>query len=109
MQALKPYRDQIDALDDQIVGLMLKRFDIIREVAAVKKRENIPAIIEDRIREVVDRAGATAGPENEDMIREIYIMLVAVCCDLEEQLIEGRAPLRDSEDVREDDLEDDEE
>lgn len=104
MQALKPFRDRIDALDDEIVALMVKRFDIIREVAAFKKAQNIPAIIEDRIREVVDRAGANAGPEDEDMIREIYIMLVAVACDLEEQIIEGRPPLRDDEDVREDDL-----
>lgn len=104
--ALAPFRDQIDKLDDQIVALMSKRFDLIREVAAVKKRENIPAILEDRISEVVDRAGEKAGPENEDMTREIYIMLVAVCCDLEEQIIEGRPPLRDDEDVRDD--EDDE-
>lgn len=104
---LTPFRDQIDRIDDQIVALMAKRFDLIRDVAAVKKKENIPAILEDRISEVVDRAGEKAGPENEDMAREIYIMLVAVCCDLEEQIIEGRGPLRDAEDVRED--EDDEE
>ena len=108
MQALKPFRDKIDAIDDQIVALMVKRFDVIRDVAVFKKQENIPAIIEDRIREVVDRAGGNAGEANEDMIREIYIMLVAVSCDLEEQIIEGRPPLRDSEDVRDDEEEDDE-
>ena len=108
MQVLKPFRDQIDAIDDQIVALMAKRFDLIRDVAAVKKKEGIPAVIEDRIREVVDRAGDNAGPENEDMVREIYIMMVAVCCDLEEQLIEGRPPLRDDDDVREDEIGDEE-
>jgi chorismate mutase len=108
MQALKPFRDKIDAIDDQIVALMVKRFEVIRDVAAFKKQENIPAIIEDRIREVVDRAGGNAGAENEDMVRELYIMMVAISCDLEEQIIEGRPPLRDSEDVRDDEEEDDE-
>jgi chorismate mutase len=82
----------IDQLDEQIVALMVKRFAVVRDIAAVKSREGIPAILEDRIREVIDRAGEKAGPENEDMVREVYIMLVAVCCDLEEQLMSDKLP-----------------
>lgn len=96
-EILKPYRARIDALDDQIVDLLVQRFGVIREVAGVKAKAGIPAVIEDRIREVIDRAGERGGPDNEDMVREIYIMLVAVCCDLEEQLIDGLPPLRERE------------
>ena len=53
-----------------------------------------------------DRAGARAGTD-EDMIREIYIMLVAVCCDLEEQIIDELPPLREREGQFDDDDDDD--
>ena len=89
MDILQPYRTTIDQLDDQIVALMVKRLAVVRDVAALKIKEGIPAVLEDRIREVIDRAGKNAGPENEEMVREVYIMLVAVSCDLEEQLISG--------------------
>lgn len=110
LEVLKPYRARIDALDDKIVDLMIERFDVIREVAEVKIKAGIPAILEDRIREVVDRAGDRAGasnPDNEDMIREIYIMMVAVCCDLEEQIIEDLPPMREREAQFDDDEDDD--
>lgn len=107
LELLTPYRSRIDALDDKIVDLMVERIEVIREVAELKMKEGIPAILEDRIREVVDRAGARAGTD-EDMIREIYIMLVAVCCDLEEQIIDELPPLREREGQFDDDEDDDE-
>lgn len=87
MEALKPYRAQIDALDDNIVDLLKQRFDIIHEVAALKKRENIPAVLEDRVREVIDRAAARGGNHHSE-VRELYTMLVTICCDLEERIME---------------------
>jgi len=86
MEILKPYRARIDGLDDQIVDLLKARFDLIHEVAAVKARENIPAVLEDRVREVIDRAGARGG-NHENEIRELYTLLVTISCDLEERLI----------------------
>ncbi len=92
MQLLQPYRDRIDALDDEIVALLARRFDVIREVAALKNQHGIPAVLEDRVRQVIDRAADHAGPENADMTRELYTLLVTICCDLEEQLMdESRA------------------
>lgn len=91
MDSLRPYRSQIDQIDDQIVALMVKRLGIVRDIAVIKAREGIPAVLEDRIREVIDRAGKNAGPENEDMVREVYTMLVAVTCDMEERLMERKS------------------
>ncbi len=86
MEILKPYRTKIDALDDKIVDLLKQRFDIIHEVAAVKARERIPSVLEDRVREVIDRAGLRAG-RHEDEVRELYTLLVTIACDLEEKII----------------------
>lgn len=87
MNKLQPYRDQIDALDSQIVELLTRRFEIIRDVAALKAREGIPAVIEERIRAVLDRAAQNAGPQNADLVRELYTLLVTLSCDLEEQIM----------------------
>ncbi len=86
MEKLKPYRARLDALDDKIVDLLKERFDIIREVGAMKARENIPAVIEDRVRAVIDRAGARGG-RDENEIREIYTLLVTIACAMEEKII----------------------
>ena len=88
MEILKPYRARIDAIDDQIVDLLKSRFDIIHEVAAIKARESIPAVLEDRVREVIDRAGSRAAL-HEDEVRELYTLLVTISCDLEEKLMEN--------------------
>lgn len=88
MQILKPYRAKIDALDDQIVDLLKQRFNIIHEVATLKKREGIPAVLEDRVREVIDRA-AERGGIHQDEIRELYTMLVTISCDLEETIMDN--------------------
>lgn len=98
-EILKPYRERIDALDDRIVDLLIERIGIIREVAQVKKEHNIPAVIEERIAEVIDRAGdrveaAISGEQGEDdadRIREVYALLVVTCCDLEEELMKRKA------------------
>ena len=85
MEILKPYREKIDALDEKLVDLLRERFDIIHEVAAVKARENIPAVLEDRVREVIDNAAGKGGIHT-DEIRELYTLLVTISCDLEEQI-----------------------
>jgi chorismate mutase len=85
---LAPYRARLDALDADIVALLCQRFDIIREVAAVKIAHNVPVVIEERIREVINRAGDKAGDKDRDRVREIYTMLVALACELEEEMID---------------------
>lgn len=90
MQVLKPYRAKIDEIDRQIVELLKARFDVIHEVAGVKARENIPVILEDRIREVIDGAAARGGGHQEQ-IRELYTLLVTISCDLEEKLVESHS------------------
>lgn len=96
-EIMKPYRDRIDALDDQIVDLLIERLGVVREVAKTKSYHNIPAVIEERIAEVIDRAGdrvedtikGEQGEDDADRIREIYALIVVICCDLEEELMKA--------------------
>jgi chorismate mutase len=94
MDILIPYRQKIDTLDKAIVELLVQRFDVVREVAAIKAQHGIPVVLEDRIRQVIDQAGEQAfeqappdsAEDVESMVREVYMMLIAICCDYEERL-----------------------
>jgi chorismate mutase len=88
MEILKPYRARIDALDDQIVDLLIERIGIIREVGMLKAREGIPAILPDRVAEVRERAAA--GGLDPDLVRAIYTLLIDFSCRTEEEIKAAR-------------------
>lgn len=89
-QILKPFRTEIDALDQEIVTLLVKRFDVIDRVAHIKAEHRIPAILEDRVREVIDNAArhaANLSSPDVDFIREIYTLLVTISCNKEDEFL----------------------
>ncbi len=92
MEVLKPYRRRIDALDDQIIDLLAERLSVIDEVAEVKAAREIPAILEDRVNEVIERCarrGAEKGVDPE-LVKRLYAVLVAWCCEKEHTFIKGQ-------------------
>lgn len=94
MEVLKPYRRQIDELDAQIVHLLKQRYDVIRKVAGVKARENIPPYIQARVDEVRENARALAKEEGIDssFIADLYAQLIWHSCELEQKLIDQEDP-----------------
>lgn len=88
MEILKPYRKKIDSLDDQLVDLLVEREAIIREVAQLKAANNIPAVLQDRVDEVRERAIARAVSKgaDENYIRDIYTKIIKLSCDMEEHI-----------------------
>lgn len=91
MEVLKPYRRRIDAIDDQIVDLLARRLGIIDEVAELKAARDIPAVLEDRVNEVLDRTAARAAEKGVDpeLVRRLYAVLIAWCCEREEAFIKS--------------------
>ena len=93
MNILKPYRDRIDALDDKIVDLLAERLGVIREVAALKYEHGIPAVLQDRVDAVRERAAARGAEKNVDpeLVRELYRRLIQFSCDLEDKIMRDLA------------------
>ena len=60
MDELQALRDEILALDRQILGLAHRRQEIVRQVGAYKSREDRPIFDRRRERKVLERAEATA-------------------------------------------------
>lgn len=88
---MAPFRARIDALDDEIVALLAKRIGIIREVAHFKKQQNIPAILQDRVDEVINRNTKNAEQKNIDarFAKQLYTHIVTHCCAIEDAHLKG--------------------
>ena len=75
---LQPYRIEIDALDDQILDLLAKRFEIVRAVGELKTDEDIAIIQTNRAEEVMNRVETIAKEKNvpADLIRGFYADMI---------------------------------
>jgi chorismate mutase-like protein len=93
MSGLEPFRRRLDAIDDQIAGLLGERFDICREVAVYKSEHEIPMMQPDRVKEVRARylaRGSEAGLP-EDFTADLFDLLIAATCRAEDELMERLA------------------
>ena len=88
MEIMKPFRRRIDALDDQIIDLLIERTGIIREVGHFKFENDIPAVLPDRVSEVRERAAERAAAKglDADLVRQLYTIIIGYSCDLEEEI-----------------------
>ena len=78
MEALKNQRARIDALDDQIVDLLVERFAVVREVGEIKKTQGIEVVQSTRADEVKNRVAARADAAGLDgnLLRAIYTLMI---------------------------------
>lgn len=97
-ELMKPFRDRINGLDDKIVDLLVERYKIIREVGAFKEENNIPTVVEERVKEVINRVGDRAGEDFEDIVCEIYALMIAIAHDVEDEVRGHGDKFRDDED-----------
>lgn len=97
-ELMKPFRDRINDLDDKIVDLLVERYKIIREVGAFKEANNIPTVVEERVKEVINRVGDRSGEDFEDIVCEIYALMIAIAHDVEDEVRGHGDKFRDDED-----------
>jgi len=69
---------RIDAIDDQIVDLLVERFAVVGEVADIKKREGLAIVQTARVDEVKNRVAARANAAglDGDLLRAIYTLII---------------------------------
>lgn len=93
MSDLERFRRQIDSIDDQLVELLGRRFDLCRAVAQHKLEHGIPTVLPDRIEEVKARCGERAGSHavDSDFVRALYTMIIDEACRIEHEIIDSHA------------------
>lgn len=94
---LAAQREALDAIDDQIIDLLGRRFVVVREVAEIKAREGIPIYVPDRAEAVKQRNADRASKHGIDpnTIRRLWGLLIDEAHVIESAVIErltGTAP-----------------
>ncbi len=86
---LDALRSEIDAIDEELVRALARRFEIVARVAEYKARTGIPMMQSSRVREVGERSAALA--ERHDlsprMVRRVFDLLIEESCAFEDRRI----------------------
>ena len=69
---LTDLRKKIDAIDDEIVSLYLKRMGIVAEIAQEKKETNAPVCNLERESEILSRLTKNVPDEFKKYLKEVY-------------------------------------
>ena len=84
MSEIDVLRKDIDRLDAEIADLLLARFEVVREIGAVKKRDGIPVTNEGREDAVIQKVRSAATKEEEkDALEAIYRKVIEESKNLE--------------------------
>ena len=84
---LKPLRDQIDAIDAQLLGLLNERARVAQQVGHVKAETNAPVFRPEREAQVLARvANANPGPLLSSDLQSIFREVMSACRALENRV-----------------------
>lgn len=91
-ETLETYREQLDQLDDRIVELISQRLSVCQNVARFKKTQGIKMMQPQRVEVVKARAAsrALAHGMDEQFIRQLYTLMIAEACRLEDAIIDSK-------------------
>ncbi len=84
------FRKQLNEIDEHVIELLGRRFEIIRAVGYYKKEQNIPMMQSKRVGEVKERC-ATLGLQYEldaDFIKNLYGIIIDEACRVEDLIID---------------------
>jgi chorismate mutase-like protein len=96
-EGLEPFRRRLDEIDERIARLLGERLDICRDVAVYKSEHEIPMMQPDRVEAVRERylaRGAEVGLP-EDFTSQLFELLIATTCRLEDELMDELASADD--------------
>jgi chorismate mutase len=87
-KTLEELRIEINAVDDELVKILAKRLDIVREIGKFKKENNISPLDEKRWYEVLQRVLETAKKHNlsQNFIKKIYEEIHDVSLTIERKI-----------------------
>lgn len=90
MNSLESFRSELNFVDEQIISLLSRRYEICRLVGHYKREHNIPMMQPARVEEVKDRCANIAARYSidPDFIRQLYSMIINEACRLEDEIIE---------------------
>lgn len=71
------WRRQIDAIDADLLGLLNKRAEIVREVSMLKQQQNAPVCVPEREQELMGSlCRSNAGPLDDQAVIAIFKVII---------------------------------
>lgn len=77
MDKLKELRKEIDLIDNQLIDLFIKRFNLSIEVKKVKQENNILVLDSKREQEIIEKVKSINADDNiKNAIEEVYLTIL---------------------------------
>lgn len=91
MSDIDGYRQQIDALDEEIIRVLGQRFDVVRKVGKFKADTGIAVMQPGRIEQIKSRCTLLGGRYGvrPEFLHEMYDLIIRESCHLEEKSPSG--------------------
>ncbi|RMG05613.1 MAG: prephenate dehydratase [Nitrospirae bacterium] len=87
MEELRKLREEIDRIDEEILGLLNRRAEVVLDVAEIKKKKDEKFYVPQREREIIERLQKlNRGPFPNDALRIIFREIISASLALEEPL-----------------------
>jgi len=86
---LEQKRRDIDQVDDEILALLNRRAEIVRELTQIKLRSGLPLIDWRRETEIIQRALSNSGSLRDDSANRIYRAILREARQIEMDLAQG--------------------
>lgn len=96
MKDLSEVRNEIDAIDDQLIALLRRRLEIADDVAKAKKAMGKAVNDPARERAIMTRLTDGASPEDQNAIRLFYTTLFGISKARQRLILHGSSPLTDA-------------
>ena len=84
---LKDLRNEIDAIDEELVKLFCQRMDVAARVANFKKANNLPVLDASREEAKIRDVMGKATPEMAEYVRQLYKTLFELSRNYQETLL----------------------
>ena len=84
---LKDLRNEIDAIDEELVKLFFQRMDVAGRVANFKKANNLPVLDASREEAKLQDVMGKATPEMAEYVRDLYKTLFELSRNYQETLL----------------------
>lgn len=84
---MEQLRKEIDDIDRKIIELLAKRFSIAKEIAKLKKDQNLPIQDKEREEEVIQKANENLkqqGYDDKKFTKEIYAVIMKKSKEVQE-------------------------
>lgn len=92
---LQDKRIALDAIDAQIVDLMAKRMDIVREIGRYKAENNLPVLDSERERQKLAELSKQAGPDLASVTDALFSVIFDLSRSAQNRITAGDSPIKD--------------